>query len=84
MQTGDSTIGDMKYLPKGELRTSIVREKRSLSKTDAKDALYRRREPWILQKIAGITEGKLLLLRVNRLVSRKQIVTPCDSGVLLE
>ena len=44
-------------------------------KTDAKDALYRRREPWILQKIAGITEGKLLLFRVNCLVNRKQIVT---------
>ena len=36
-----------------------------LRKTDAKDALYRRREPWILQEIAGITEGKLLLLRVE-------------------
>ena len=49
--------------------------KLSLPKTDAKDAFYRRREPWILQKIAGITEGKLLLLRVDCLVSRKQIVT---------
>ena len=28
-----------------------------------------------LQEIAGITEGKLLLLRVNCLVSQKQIVT---------
>ena len=28
-----------------------------------------------LQEIAGITEGKLLLLRVNSLVNRKQIVT---------
>ena len=35
-------------------------------RTDAKDALYRRREPWILQKIAEITEGKLLLLRVEK------------------
>ena len=55
--------------------TSIVKVKLSLSRTDAKDALYRRREPWILQKKAGNTEGKLLLLRVNCLVSRKQIVT---------
>ena len=58
---------------------------RSLPKTDAKDALYRRREPWILQKIAGIMEGKLLLLRVNCLVNRKQIVTSMILfGALLE
>ena len=43
-----------------------MREKRSLRRTDAKDALYRSREPWILQKIAEITEGKLLLLRVEK------------------
>ena len=48
------------------LVTSVVRVEVSLPRTDAKDALYRRREPWILQKIAEITEGKLLLLRVEK------------------